>query len=142
MGLTVLGLMSGTSADGVDGVLVRFWGRVNKPQWQLLGSGHHPYPIELQEQIIAAGQGQPLSAASFLQLEQEITNAQAICARLTDPSSRAQLLGCHGQTLWHQPPQGECLGASWQCLNAARLAEILQRPVVSNFRAADLARGG
>jgi len=66
MGLTVLGLMSGTSADGVDGVLVRFWGRVNKPQWQLLGSGHHPYPIELQEQIIAAGQGQPLSAASFL----------------------------------------------------------------------------
>ncbi|NBP98038.1 MAG: anhydro-N-acetylmuramic acid kinase [Synechococcaceae bacterium WB6_3A_227] len=142
MGLTVLGLMSGTSADGVDGVLVRFWGRVNKPQWQLLSSGHHPYPIELQEQIIAAGQGQPLSAASFLQLEQEITNAQAICARLTDPSSRAQLVGCHGQTLWHQPPQGECLGASWQCLNAARLAEILQRPVVSNFRAADLARGG
>ena len=142
MGLTVLGLMSGTSADGVDGVLVRFWGRVNKPQWQLLSSGHHPYPIELQEQIIAAGQGQPLSAASFLQLEQEITNAQAICARLTDPSSRAQLLGCHGQTLWHQPPQGECLGASWQCLNAPRLAEILQRPVVSNFRAADLARGG
>lgn len=142
MGLTVLGLMSGTSADGVDGVLVRFWGRFNKPQWQLLSSGHHPYPIGLQEQIIAAGQGQALSAASFLQLEQEITNAQAICARLTDPSSRAQLVGCHGQTLWHQPPQGECLGASWQCLNAPRLAEILQRPVVSNFRAADLARGG
>ena len=142
MATTVLGLMSGTSADGVDGVLVKFWGNTQRPSWRLLSSAHHPYPVDLQQRIVAAGQGKPLPAAAWLQLEQEITKAQAVCARAADPKNCAQLVGCHGQTLWHQPPQPQLLGSSWQSLNAAALAEMLQKPVVSNFRAGDLARGG
>ena len=142
MATTVLGLMSGTSADGVDGVLVKFWGNTQRPSWRLLSSAHHPYPVDLQQRIVAAGQGKPLPAAAWLQLEQEITKAQAVCARAADPKNCAQLVGCHGQTLWHQPPHLQLLGSSWQSLNAAALAEMLQKPVVSNFRAGDLARGG
>ena len=83
-----------------------------------------------------------MPAAAWLQLEQEITKAQAVCARAADPKNCEQLVGCHGQTLWHQPPHLQLLGSSWQSLNAAALAEMLQKPVVSNFRAGDLARGG
>ena len=59
MATTVLGLMSGTSADGVDGVLVKFWGNNQRPSWRLLSSAHHPYPVDLQQRIVAAGQGNP-----------------------------------------------------------------------------------
>jgi anhydro-N-acetylmuramic acid kinase len=142
MAMAVLGLMSGTSADGVDGVLVKFFGKPQKPNWQLLNSAHYPYPGELQNRLIAVGQGESLPASAWLELEAEITRAQVECVRLADPEGKAQLVGCHGQTLWHQPPQADKLGTSWQSLNAAALAEILQKPVVFNFRAADLARGG
>ncbi len=142
MGTTVLGLMSGTSADGVDGVLVRFSGRPRQPSWQLLNSGHHPYPPELRQALVAAGQGEALPAARWLELEEAITEAQAHCARAVDPQGQAQLVGCHGQTLWHRPPNGEQRGASWQVLNGPLLAELLGKPLVCDFRRADLARGG
>ena len=52
-----LGLMSGTSADGVDAVLARFNGAPQRPRWELLRHRHTPYPVELKAQLIAAGQG-------------------------------------------------------------------------------------
>ncbi|MEB3176373.1 MAG: anhydro-N-acetylmuramic acid kinase [Synechococcus sp.] len=142
MATTVLGLMSGTSADGVDGVLVEFSGPPSRPHWRILESAHHPYPEALRQQLVGAGQGLSLSAEGWLQLRQQITEQQARCARASDPQQRAQLVGCHGQTLWHQPPQDNQRGASWQCLDGPLLAELLQRPVVCDFRSADLARGG
>ena len=67
---------------------------------------------------------------------------QAEAARACDPSGSAELVGCHGQTLWHRPPQGDHRGSSWQLLQGPLLAQLLQRPVVFDFRAADLALGG
>ena len=142
MPTTVLGLMSGTSADGVDGVLAEFSGSPSQPHWRVLESSHHPYPESLRERLVGAGQGLSLSADHWLQLRQQITEQQALCAKATDPQRRAQLVGCHGQTLWHQPPLDRKRGASWQCLDGPLLAELLQCPVVFDFRSADLARGG
>jgi anhydro-N-acetylmuramic acid kinase len=142
MATAVLGLMSGTSADGVDGVLVQFSGAPSKPKWRLLASAHHPYPRELRERLIAAGQGTALPASDWLELEDAVSAAQVDCARLTDPFARASLVGCHGQTIWHRPPEPNRLGASWQMLNGSLVAEQLQKPVVCQFRSADLARGG
>jgi anhydro-N-acetylmuramic acid kinase len=139
---TALGLMSGTSADGVDGVLVRFSGTPRCPRWQILASAHTPYPTELRQQLVRAGQGEPHSASQWLALRQEVTAAQASCARAADPHRSAQVIGCHGQTVWHQPPGPACRGASWQLLDGPLLAELLQQPVVCDFRSADLARGG
>ena len=142
MGATVLGLMSGTSADGVDAVLARFDGAPRRPRWRILNSIHHPYPLPLRQQLLDAGQGVSLSAAQWLELRQAVSEVQASCAAAADPEQKAHLVGCHGQTLWHQPPQtGQC-GASWQLLDACLVAERLQRTVVSDFRSADLARGG
>ena len=133
-----LGLMSGTSADGVDAVLAEFNGRVRRPNWSLLHHQHTPYPCELKRRIVAAGQGTPLSGENWLDLAEAITEVQAAAARACDPASSAELVGCHGQTVWHRPPQELRRGASWQVLQAPLLARLLNRPVVHDFRAADL----
>lgn len=140
--MKVLGLMSGTSADGVDALLVEFEGPVPRPRWRILASAAHPYPRELRERLIRAGQGEALSAEAWLDLAEAITEAQVEAARLCDPAQLADLVGCHGQTLWHRPPGGGRLGASWQVLLGPLLAQSLNRPVIYDFRGADLALGG
>ena len=137
-----LGLMSGTSADGVDAVLARFDGNPQHPQWSLLRHHHQPYPAQLQQQVVAAGQGAPMPACGWLELAEAITQVQADAAQACDPEAKAELVGCHGQTVWHRPPAHGSRGASWQMLQAPLLAQLLQRPVIHDFRAADLALGG
>ena len=137
-----LGLMSGTSADGVDAVLVEFQGRIDQPHWRLIRHHHHPYPDALRDRLIAAGQGQPLPAEDWLALSETTTENQAAAANACDPEASAALVGCHGQTVWHRPPQQGRRGASWQLLQGPLLAAQLRRPVVHDFRAADLALGG
>ncbi|MCP9891553.1 anhydro-N-acetylmuramic acid kinase [Cyanobium sp. Aljojuca 7D2] len=140
--MRVLGLMSGTSADGVDAVLASFAGPPQHPRWHLDAHHFSPYPAELQQQLIGIGQGQPCSTAELLEVAEAVTEQQALAARACDPTGRAQLVGCHGQTLWHRPPQAGRRGASWQLLQGPLLAELLGRPVVFDFRSADLALGG
>ncbi len=134
--------MSGTSADGVDAVLAEFHGRPRRPRWRLLASHAHPYPALLRERLVALGQGQALPAAALLDLAEAVTEAQAAAARACDPQRQAELVGCHGQTVWHRPPQPGRRGSSWQMLQAPLLASLLERPVVHDFRSADLALGG
>ncbi|WP_411869692.1 anhydro-N-acetylmuramic acid kinase [Vulcanococcus limneticus] len=140
--MRVLGLMSGTSADGVDAVLAQFDGPPQRPRWRLLASGATPYPEELRRRLIAVGQGERIPAADLLELAEAVTEAQAEAARRCDPDGRAELVGCHGQTLWHRPPAEGRRGASWQLLQGPLLAQLLGQPVVFDFRAADLALGG
>ncbi|WP_037988590.1 anhydro-N-acetylmuramic acid kinase [Synechococcus sp. BL107] len=137
-----LGLMSGTSADGVDAVLADFRGSPNHPQWDLIRHVHRPYPEDLRRRVISAGQGEPGRANQWLDLTEAITEAQATAARSCDPHGEAVVVGCHGQTVWHRPPTSQQRGASWQLLQAPLLAQLLDRPVVHDFRAADLALGG
>ena len=140
--MRVLGLMSGTSADGVDAVLARLEGRSARPRWSILAGSHTPYPPDLRERLVAVGQGRPLDADAWLTLAEDLTEHQAVAARACDPEGRAELVGCHGQTLWHRPPDGDRRGASWQLLQGPLLAELLGRPVVFDFRSVDLALGG
>ncbi|MCT0225496.1 anhydro-N-acetylmuramic acid kinase [Synechococcus sp. CS-1328] len=140
--MRVVGLMSGTSADGVDGVLAAFSGPPQRPRWQLLGRASVPYPDGLRQRLLALGQGASLTTAELLDLSEAVTEIQAEAARQADPSGIAALVGCHGQTLWHRPPTGDRRGASLQLLQGPLLASLLQRPVVHDFRAADLALGG
>ena len=140
--MKVLGLMSGTSADGVDAVLASFSGRPSRPRWRILERFSLGYPSDLRRALVAAGQGEPLSSAAFLELGEALTAQHGLAAKGCDPKGEAQLVGCHGQTLWHRPPTAGRQGASWQWLQATALAQQLGRPVVFDFRAADLALGG
>ena len=81
--MRVLGLMSGTSADGVDAVLARFDGSPGRPRWSRLAAAHHPYPSDLRARLIAVGQGAALSSADLLELAEAVTEAQSCAARLS-----------------------------------------------------------
>jgi len=145
--MRVLGLMSGTSADGVDAVLAHFSGRSATPRWRLLRSVSCPYPSDLRKRILAIAQGEAAPAGDLLELAEAITEQQAKAADSCDPERQACLVGCHGQTIWHRPPECDATkrmrkGSSWQMLQGPLLAQMLQRPVIHDFRAADLALGG
>ncbi len=140
--MIVVGLMSGTSADGVDAALARFQGASSTPKWELLNFVSIPYANDLRKLIIRTNQGVPLSSFDLLELSEVITESQAQAVNLCDPDGLADLVGCHGQTLWHRPPSNGRRGASLQVVQASLLAELVRRPVVNDFRAADISIGG
>ena len=110
-----------------------------RPTWRVLNAIHHP-TLSLRQQLLDAGQGVSLSAAQWLACVRPLAKRRP--PALSRPIQNSKpIAGCHGQP-WHQPPQAGQRGASWQLLDACLLAERLQRTVVSDFRSADLARGG
>ena len=68
-----LGLMSGTSADGVDAVLARFQGAPDRPEWQLLSHHHSPYPAALRDELVRIPQGEQRPDAALLDLAEALT---------------------------------------------------------------------
>ena len=133
-----VGLMSGTSLDGVDAVLAE----VSAPgAIRLLRTHYLPYADSLRDQLLALHTPQPdeihLAACAANTLAR--LYAEAVMALLdgAEPDS-VRAIGCHGQTLRHRPGDGYTL----QIGNAALLAELTGISVVSDFRSRDIAAGG
>ncbi len=138
----VLGLMSGTSADGIDAVLVDFQGDPSKPKWKILNTDSFEYPTSTREKIIRVGQGLEINSKDWFELAEEITELYACAARSCDPDSIAEVVGCHGQTLFHRSVQKSKRGGSLQILLGPLLANILDQTVIYDFRSKDIASGG
>ena len=133
-----VGLMSGTSLDGVDAVLAEF-SPARPPR--LLNTQYLPYPDELRAELLALHTPQPdeLHRAALAAQTLARLYAQAVGAALGDtPRGRVRAIGCHGQTLRHRPADGYTL----QVGNAALLAELTGIAVVADFRSRDIAAGG
>ena len=133
-----VGLMSGTSLDGVDAVLARF---SNAGTLQLINTHYLPYPDSLREQLLALHTAQPneLHLAACMANDLARLYAEAVLAVLgQQPAGQIRAIGCHGQTLRHRPADGYSL----QIGNAALLAELTGISVVSDFRNRDIAAGG
>ena len=140
--MIVLGLMSGTSADGIDSALVEFHGHPSKPRWKLLNVYSLKYESSLRDLIIKVGQGMKVDSASWASLSEAITEVHAQAAFGCDPDRQAQIVGCHGQTVYHRPPEKNKRGASLQLISAELLANLLRSPVIHDFRSADMALQG
>ena len=135
----VVGLMSGTSLDGVDAVLVDF----SQPSPHTLGTFWLAYPDEVR--IDALGLQAPgdneLHRAAVLANALARCYATAVTQLLIKTGHRpaeVAAIGCHGQTVRHQPGQGYTL----QLNNPALLAELTGIPVIADFRSRDIAAGG
>ena len=136
-----IGLMSGTSADGIDAVLVS----TNAGQSTLIHSHHQPMPGELRNAILAFRESGPneLHRLAILdrRLADEYTQAVQTLLRSADVDAAAvTAIGCHGQTLRHRP-QGDA-PYTLQIGDPNRLAERTGITVVADFRRRDMAAGG
>ncbi len=141
--LLVVGLISGTSVDGIDAVLARISGPPEKPVIQQIAFLTVPYSAELRREILAVSGGDARSPESLCKLDHAVGDAfaQAALRVLRDAKIRLEdvdLVGSHGQTIFHDPD----LGATWQVGEPTRIAALLRCPVVSDFRRADMAAGG
>jgi anhydro-N-acetylmuramic acid kinase len=162
--MTVAGVMSGTSADGIDVAVVRIAlshpNRKNKnairmghphlaqPTLTLLAHEAFPFPAALRRAVLAAMDAKATSAAELARLNWRLGLAYAEAVKETahKHKTKLDLVGCHGQTLYHQPRAqayaGRKFACTWQAGEAQAIAAALGVPVVSNFRSMDMLAGG
>lgn len=143
----VIGLISGTSVDGIDTALADIHGRETDLKVNLLKGETYPYPEDLRAQILEVCAGKEISMAEFAALDDAIAIqfAQSV-QKIQQYAPKAELIGSHGQTVFHRPPVN-CkpetrLGYSLQLGRGSLIADITGINTISNFRAADIdARG-
>jgi anhydro-N-acetylmuramic acid kinase len=164
--MIVAGVMSGTSADGINVALVRMGvrggvgsraaspavaglrGRGYPRHMELLGHAEYSFPKKVRAAVLAAMNASRASVADLVRLNFLLGELYADAVLATERQFRVKvdLVGCHGQTLYHQgEPQrflGRKLAATWQTGEAAIIAARVGVPVVSDFRPADMAAGG
>ena len=147
--MIVAGIMSGTSADGIDVALVEIRGTARThPNLKLLAHEAFPYSVPLRQTVLAAMNAKSTTSAELAQLNWRLGLAysDAVAATLKRHPVKLDLIGCHGQTLYHQatpqPYAGKRFACTWQAGEPALIAAKIGVPVVSNFRPADMAAGG
>lgn len=147
----VIGLMSGTSADGIDAALTRISGYGTATKVELTSFLFTPFPPAVREKILAVAGGQKTDAADLCRLKTLLgmlyaEACLALCEQAGIRASQVDLVGNHGQTIWHIPQPEEYLGrtltGTLQTGEDAVIAEALGCPVVGDFRVRDMAAGG
>jgi anhydro-N-acetylmuramic acid kinase len=149
--MTVAGIMSGTSADGIDVAFTRITPHPDDPEapaLKLLSHSGFPFPPALRRAVLAAMNADAIATAELARLNWRLGQAyaEALEVALERHPCRLDLVGCHGQTIYHQATPARYLGreasCTWQIGEMAMLAEQSGVPVVSNFRPADMVVGG
>jgi anhydro-N-acetylmuramic acid kinase len=153
-GMIVAGVMSGTSADGIDVAFVRIADAVRRSTdagsraIELVSYASYTYSPLVRRTILSAMNAPSASVADLARLNFLLGElyAKAVLAAQARFRVRAELVGCHGQTLYHQGQARQFLGrrisTTWQTGEAGIIAARVGVPVVSDFRPADMAAGG
>jgi len=144
--MIVIGLMSGTSADGIEAAIVHLEGTPPSLTWDVLGHSHHLFTPELRAEIFTCFHPETSSVDRLCRLNFALGRALATAALQAAIDAgmtmdNIDLIGSHGQTLWHEPPI-DGMGSTLQLGEPAIIAEMTGVPVVSNFRTRDMAVGG
>jgi len=149
--LLVLGMMSGTSADGIDVALARISGAPPRLNAKLLAHTSVQFPPTLRREILRVAEQHPITAGALSQLNCRLGEifaeaALAACRRFRVGPSRIALLGSHGQTIFHQGKPANFLGrpiaSTLQIGEPAVIAARTGITTVGDFRPADIALGG
>ncbi len=134
-----VGLMSGTSLDGIDAVLAD----LSAGKSRLLGHQHHAFTPALRSELAALNHSGNDELRRAARAAIELTRAyaaavQALLAKCSPVAPAVRAIGCHGQTVRHQPGDGYTI----QLVNGSLLAELTRTDVVCDFRSRDIAAGG
>jgi anhydro-N-acetylmuramic acid kinase len=155
--MIVAGIMSGTSADGINVALIKLvWRGRPRPRvssssqlaFKFLAQAEYPYPKPVRQAVLEAMNAKQASVANLARLNFLLAElyAEAVLATQRRFRLKAELIGCHGQTLYHQGEAAKFLGrnlaVTWQTGEGAVIAARVGVPVVSDFRPADMAAGG
>ncbi len=160
--MIVAGIMSGTSADGINVALVRLGSprtmgsRATRPRafgstnlsFKFIAQAEYPYPKRVRQAVLEAMNAKQASVANLARLNVLLAElyAEAVLSTQRRFRLKAELIGCHGQTLYHQGEPAKFLGrkvaVTWQTGEGAVIAARVGVPVVSDFRPADMAAGG
>jgi anhydro-N-acetylmuramic acid kinase len=150
--MRVLGIMSGTSADGIDVALARISGAPPGIAATLEGHHHVPFPRRVRDAILRLANGGATTAAEVSELDSRLGKefAEAVivaCRRWRVPLQKISVIGSHGQTLHHQGAN-RWSRAGWHMASTLQIGEpnvIAERtgiPTIADFRPADMAAGG
>jgi len=138
-----IGLMSGTSLDGVDGVLADF----SLAQPRVIGHASRPLPSALRRDLLALNTSGvdelhrgALAANTLVEVYSEVV--RELLESTTTPASAVVAVGAHGQTVRHRPQEFGGPGYTIQLNQPALLAELTGIDVVADFRSRDVAAGG
>ena len=147
----VVGMMSGTSVDGVDAALVEISGTDSEPKVKLLAFENKPYPPQVREKIFslftpANATVDKVGYMNFLLGEIYAKSALSVIAKVGMKPEEIDVIGSHGQTIWHAPipesPDGIPVAYTVQIGEGSVIAERTGILTVSDFRVADMAAGG
>ncbi len=149
--MLVLGMMSGTSADGIDVALARISGAPPNLSAKLIGHASVRFPGQLRKEILRVGEQLPISAGALSQLNFRLgvlfaDAALAACRKFRVARGRISLIGSHGQTIFHQGWPVSCFGSpTASTLQIGEPSVIAARTgiaTIGDFRPADMALGG
>ena len=147
--MIVAGVMSGTSADGINVALVQLSARGRgRPRPTLLAHEEYPFPAPVRRAILEMMNAELARVADLARLNFLLGElyAEAVAKTARKHRVKLDLVGCHGQTLYHQGMAQRFLrrklAVTWQTGEGAVIAARLGVPVVSDFRTADVAAGG
>ena len=147
----VVGMMSGTSVDGVDAALVEISGTDSEPKVKLLAFENKPYPPQVREKIFslftpANATVDKVGYMNFLLGEIYAKSALSVIEKAGLKPEDIDAVGSHGQTIWHAPipesPDGIPVAYTVQIGEGSVIAERTGITTVSDFRVADMAAGG
>lgn len=150
--MLVMGMMSGTSADGIDAAIVRICGAPPKIVAKLVSHHHVSFRAHVREQVLRLANGGATTTAELSRLDFVLGEefARAAIAASNSSGTRLEeidLIGSHGQTVFHQGAPARLVGA-WRVASTLQIGEpsvIAERtgiPTIANFRQSDIAAGG
>jgi len=115
--MTIAGIMSGTSADGIDVAVVRVSSGKLRPKLVLVSHDGFSFPAPLRRAVLAAMNASSISTAELGRLNWRLglAYAEAVQATIKRLNVKLDLVGCHGQTLYHQARAASYAGRSFAC---------------------------
>ncbi len=149
--INILGLMSGTSCDGLDMALVKVCGSALQTTFKIEATKSDPYPPQLKSQLLdfiskKTHTLKEISQFNFYMAKNWAGQIKQFIKENELDDNAIELIASHGQTIWHQPEAenffGDSVSSTLQLGDPSVLATLLNIPVVGDFRLADMALGG